>query len=66
VAAQAPFAHKLAVLVAMSTIMTLGIYGLVAALVRLDDFGLALARSPALRASLAAYAGARGSRAGVL
>lgn len=46
VAAQAPLAQKLAVLVAMSAIMTVGIYGLIAALVRLDDFGLALARSP--------------------
>lgn len=46
VAAQAPFAQKLAVLAAMSVIMTVGIYGLVAALVRLDDWGLALAGSP--------------------
>jgi predicted DNA repair protein MutK len=46
VAAQAPFAQKLAVLTAMSAIMTVGIYGLVAALVRLDDFGLSLAASP--------------------
>jgi uncharacterized protein len=45
VAAQAPVAQKLAVLVAMSVIMTVGIYGLIAALVRLDDFGLALTRS---------------------
>lgn len=46
VATQAPFAQKLAVLVAMSAIMTIGIYGLVAALVRMDDVGLAMARSP--------------------
>ncbi len=46
VAAAAPFAQKLVVLVMMSAIMTVGIYGLVAALVRLDDWGLALARSP--------------------
>lgn len=45
VAAQAPFAQKLMVLVAMSALMTVGIYGLVAALVRLDDWGLALVRS---------------------
>lgn len=44
VAATAPFEHKLAVLVAMSIVMTVGIYGLIAALVRLDDLGLALAR----------------------
>ena len=47
VAAAAPFAQKLAVLVAMSALMTVGIYGLVAALVRLDDWGLALTRAPA-------------------
>jgi len=45
VAAQAPFEHKLAVLIAMSVVMTVGIYGLIAALVRLDDWGLVLARS---------------------
>jgi predicted DNA repair protein MutK len=46
VAAQAPFEQKLLVLAAMSVVMTVGIYGLIAALVRLDDMGLALARSP--------------------
>ncbi len=46
VAAEAPFEQKLLVLVAMSALMTVGIYGLIAALVRLDDLGLALARSP--------------------
>jgi hypothetical protein len=46
VAAQAPFEHKLVVLVAMSVLMTVGIYGLIAALVRLDDIGLALVRAP--------------------
>jgi uncharacterized protein len=45
VAAQAPFEHKLSVLIAMSIVMTVGIYGLIAALVRLDDIGLALARA---------------------
>jgi len=34
------------VLIAMSALMTVGIYGLIAALVRLDDLGLALVRSP--------------------
>jgi uncharacterized protein len=44
-AGDAPLAHKAAVLVAMSVLMTVGIYGLVAVLVRLDDWGLRLARS---------------------
>jgi len=46
VAAQSPFEQKLFVLIAMSVLMTVGIYGLIAALVRLDDLGLALVRSP--------------------
>jgi predicted DNA repair protein MutK len=46
VAAQAPFLQKLIVLIAMSVVMTVGIYGLIAALVRLDDMGLALIRAP--------------------
>lgn len=46
VAAQAPFEQKLVVLIAMSILMTVGIYGLIAALVRLDDLGLALVRAP--------------------
>ncbi len=46
VAAQSPFEQKLLVLVAMSVLMTVGIYGLIAALVRLDDIGLALVRAP--------------------
>ncbi len=45
VAADAPLAQKAAVLVAMSVVMTVGIYGLVALLVRLDDIGLAMTRS---------------------
>jgi predicted DNA repair protein MutK len=45
VAVQAPFEQKLLVLVAMSVLMTVGIYGLIAALVRLDDIGLALVRT---------------------
>jgi uncharacterized protein len=45
VAAQAPFEQKLVVLIAMSVVMTVGIYGLIAALVRLDDIGLALVRA---------------------
>jgi predicted DNA repair protein MutK len=46
VSAQAPFEQKLVVLIAMSVVMTVGIYGLIAALVRLDDIGLALVRAP--------------------
>jgi predicted DNA repair protein MutK len=46
VAGEAPFEQKLGVLIMMSVIMTVGIYGLVAGLVRLDDWGLALTRSP--------------------
>jgi predicted DNA repair protein MutK len=42
---EVPLAHKAAVLVAMSVLMTVGIYGLVAVLVRLDDWGLQLAQS---------------------
>jgi predicted DNA repair protein MutK len=48
VAVQAPFEQKLLVLVAMSVLMTVGIYGLIAALVRLDDIGLALVRTSQL------------------
>jgi len=40
-----PLAHKAAVLVAMSVVMTVGIYGVVAVLVRLDDWGLHLVQS---------------------
>ncbi len=48
--AAAPFAHKVAVMIAISTIMTAGVYGLVAAIVKLDDAGLHLAgKTGALR-----------------
>jgi len=49
---EAPLAHKAAVLVAMSVLMTVGIYGLVVILVRLDDWGLHMVQSssPARRA----------------
>lgn len=39
----AGFAVRLGVLAAIATIMTIGVYGLVAAIVKLDDAGLALA-----------------------
>lgn len=42
--AQAPFAEQVAVLVGISVIMTAGVYGLVAGIVKLDDGGLYLSR----------------------
>lgn len=42
--AAAPFLTRVSVLAAIAVIMTLGVYGLVAAIVKLDDVGLALAR----------------------
>jgi predicted DNA repair protein MutK len=42
--ADKPFVTQLGVLVAMSALMTVGVYGLVAAIVKLDDLGLALAK----------------------
>lgn len=41
---QSPFAVQLATLLAISAIMTLGVYGLVAIIVKLDDLGLHLAQ----------------------
>lgn len=43
--AEYPFASRLGVLVAIALLMTVGVYGLVAAIVKLDDAGLALSRS---------------------
>jgi predicted DNA repair protein MutK len=54
--ADKPFTSQLAVLVAISLAMTVGVYGLVAGIVKLDDAGLWLAR----RASAAARAVGRG------
>lgn len=42
--ASAPFAQQLAVLAGISVIMTLGVYGLVGGIVKLDDAGLYLSR----------------------
>lgn len=42
--AQASFAQRLAVLVGIALIMTVGVYGLVAAIVKLDDLGMWLTR----------------------
>lgn len=51
-AGDAPLAYKAAVLFLVSVVMTVGVYGLIALIIRLDDMGLALARSsrPAQRA----------------
>ena len=51
--ASQPFAMQLAVLVAIAIIVTVGVYGLVAGIVKLDDLGLRLAREGAGRASAA-------------
>ena len=45
--AEAPFATQVAVLTAIALIMTVGVYGLVAGIVKLDDVGLYLAQQPA-------------------
>ena len=50
------FTTRLAVLVGIAVLMTIGVYGLVAGIVKLDDFGLHLTR----RASAAAQALGRG------
>ena len=42
--AHAPFTTQVAVLVGIAAIMTVGVYGLVAGIVKLDDGGLALSR----------------------
>jgi predicted DNA repair protein MutK len=42
----APFATRLGVLVGIAAVMTVGVYGLVAAIVKLDDAGLYLRRQP--------------------
>ena len=44
--AQAPFATQLSVLAGIALVMTVGVYGFVAAIVKLDDGGLALSRQP--------------------
>ncbi len=42
--AQQSFMMRVAVLVAIAMVMTVGVYGLVAAIIKLDDLGLALSR----------------------
>ncbi len=44
--AQATFLTQVAVLVGIALIMTVGVYGVVAGIVKLDDFGLWLSRRP--------------------
>lgn len=41
----APLAYKAAVLVLVGIVMTIGVYGLIGLIIRLDDMGLALAKS---------------------
>jgi len=42
---EAPLAYKAAVLALVSIVMTVGVYGLIGLIIRLDDMGLALAKS---------------------
>lgn len=51
--ADQPFASQLGVLVAIALIMTVGVYGLVGGVVKLDDLGLRLSRKGAGKASAA-------------
>ena len=50
--ANAPFGTRVAVLVGIAIIMTVGVYGLVAGIVKLDDAGLHLSRSTSSAAQL--------------
>lgn len=45
VVASAPFVTQVSVLVGVAVLMTVGVYGLVAGIVKIDDLGLALSRS---------------------
>ncbi|MBY0242586.1 MAG: DUF808 domain-containing protein [Burkholderiaceae bacterium] len=44
--AQAPFGQQVAVLAGIAAVMTVGVYGIVAAIVKMDDAGLYLAQRP--------------------
>jgi len=46
---EASFLHQALVLMCISMVMTLGVYGLVALIVKLDDMGIALLQKPRLR-----------------
>ncbi|MDP3276877.1 MAG: DUF808 domain-containing protein [Deltaproteobacteria bacterium] len=50
--AAASFVKRLMVLVAIAVITTVGVYGLVALIVKLDDVGLALSKKSGIRAAL--------------
>lgn len=50
--AAAPFATQLLVLVVIAVLMTIGVYGLVALIVKLDDVAVYLSRAPAAVAQL--------------
>jgi hypothetical protein len=52
--ATASFGVQLAVLAGIAVIMTVGVYGLVAGIVKLDDAGLYLSRKPGIRRSIGA------------
>ncbi|WNG36630.1 DUF808 domain-containing protein [Archangium violaceum] len=45
VVASAPFMTQVSVLIGVAVLMTVGVYGLVAGIVKIDDLGLALSRS---------------------
>ena len=57
IVAAAPFGTRVAVLVAIALLMTAGVYGLVAAIVKLDDVGLYLSRQEESKAAGAAGRG---------
>ena len=50
--AAAPFTTQVAVLVSIALLMTVGVYGIVAGIVKLDDFGLWLSRRGAAAAAV--------------
>ncbi len=56
--ASAPVEQRVAVLVGISVLMTLGVYGLVAGIVKLDDLGMYLMRAQGLAASVKRRMGA--------
>jgi predicted DNA repair protein MutK len=57
--ADAAFGMQVAVLVAIAVVMTVGVYGLVAGIVKLDDAGLALSKRSSSRRWPARLAPAR-------
>jgi uncharacterized protein len=59
--AKAPFAERLAVLSLVSVLMTVGVYGLVAGIVKLDDAGLALSKRSSAAAQVVGRAILRGA-----